>query len=166
MHAIWCHVFANIKEQNNILSWLLMLHLLKQEHFRLKWTAKEFRDSTKMHRLHSFPTHPHFYVFCETDTFDMTYLFNSSLQVPRMCVSKMGQHGLGNGLAPVGRQVIPSTDADLLLIGPSYQIKKQERRLKRRNTLGGLEISTRHQIVNTLELSSPPPPPPPPEMLW
>ena len=109
-----------------------------------------------MHRLHSFPIHPHFYVFCETDTFDMTYLFNSSLQMPRMCVSEMGQHRLGNGLAPVGRQVIPSTNADLLLIGPSYQIKKQERRLKRRNTLGGLEISTRHQIVNTLELSSPP----------
>ena len=52
-----------------------------------------------------------------------------------------------------------------------YLIKQQERRLKRRNTLGGLEISIRHQIVNTLELSavlphqielSPPPPPPPP----
>ena len=43
---------------------------------------------------------------------------------------------------------------------------KQERRLKRRNTLGSLEISIRHQIVNTLELSLPPsnrgkPPPPP-----
>ena len=44
---------------------------------------------------------------------------------------------------------------------------QQEGRLKRRNTLGGLEISIRHQIVNTLELSavlphqievSPPPP--------
>ena len=29
--------------------------------------------------------------------------------------------------------------------------------LKRLNTLGGLEISIRHQMVNTLELSVPPP---------
>ena len=40
---------------------------------------------------------------------------------------------------------------------------EQERRLKRRNTLGGLDISIfHHQVVNTLELSPPPPPPPPP----
>ena len=34
----------------------------------------------------------------------------------------------------------------------------QERRLKRQNTLGGLDITIRHQIVNTLELSDRPPP--------
>ena len=37
---------------------------------------------------------------------------------------------------------------------------KQERRLKRLITLGGLEIGIQHQIVNALELSPPPPPPP------
>ena len=35
---------------------------------------------------------------------------------------------------------------------------KQERRLKRLITLGGLEIGIQHQIVNTLELSATPPP--------
>ena len=33
---------------------------------------------------------------------------------------------------------------------------KQERRLKRLITLGGLEIGIQHQIVNALELSPPP----------
>ena len=45
-------------------------------------------------------------------------------------------------------------------------IKKQERRLKRRHTLGGLEIIIRHQTVNTLELSAPPPPPPKKKKWW
>ena len=35
---------------------------------------------------------------------------------------------------------------------------KQERRLKRLITLGGLEIGIQHQIVNAWELSTPPPP--------
>ena len=34
---------------------------------------------------------------------------------------------------------------------------KQERRLKRLITLGGLEIGIQHQIVNALELSTIPP---------
>ena len=37
----------------------------------------------------------------------------------------------------------------------------QERCLKRLITLGGVEISIQHQIVNALELSMTPPPPPP-----
>ena len=37
---------------------------------------------------------------------------------------------------------------------------KQERRLKRLITLGGLIIGIQHQIVNALELSTQPPTPP------
>ena len=42
-----------------------------------------------------------------------------------------------------------------------YLEQKQERRLKCRNTLGGLEISIQHQIVNALELTHHPLPPHP-----
>ena len=38
--------------------------------------------------------------------------------------------------------------------------------LKRQNTLGGLEISIRPQIVNTPELIVPSPPPPPQKKIW
>ena len=46
-----------------------------------------------------------------------------------------------------------------ITIDPSASLRhyQQERRLKRRNTPGGLEIQYTAQIVNTLELSAPPP---------
>ena len=52
-----------------------------------------------------------------------------------------------------------------MLIGPpipEMQLFKQERRLKRLITLGGLEIGIQHQIVNALELSTHHPPTPTP----
>ena len=40
-------------------------------------------------------------------------------------------------------------------LAKAYRSIEQERSLKHRNNLGGLEISLRHQLVNTLELSAP-----------
>ena len=53
-------------------------------------------------------------------------------------------------------------DIHILFNNVIYNLK-QERRLKRLITLGGLEIGIQHQIVKALELSNPHPPPPPPK---
>ena len=103
----------------------------------------------------------------EIYNFDLILLINQKINkfLPRQifCTKLASSHWLPNSILSKSMQQPQENFLETICLLPGQckgllVIFKQEQRLKRLITLGGLEIGIQHQIVNALELSTPHPP--------